>query len=218
MSITSIVSYDGTATDRDALSLGRTFAELGATTVLAYVSHNPKLNQGQELLDRGAAELKGASTRLVSDPSTSKGLKSLVEAEHADLIVFGSDYRTPRGRVSFQKTAGQLLDGGNAALAIAPADYTPRKIQTIGLIAELTDHAAIDTAHALAQHHGATVTDKVTGVDLLVFGSRAEATPGRVLLSSRNEITIEEEASAPVLVVARDTALNFSPEPELYVA
>jgi nucleotide-binding universal stress UspA family protein len=210
MSLTTIVSYDGTAGDRDALSLARVFAGLGADTILAYVKHsNTDHATEQGKLDAGAADLAGAQTRIVVNASTSEGLKALAAAEHANLIVFGSEYRTPAGRVAFQKSASQLLDGGATAVAIAPAGYVERPIKTIGLLAELDDHAAIDTAHAIATHFGATVSDSHHGADLLIVGSRAAAGEGRVLMSSRNEITIEEEAKTPVLVVARGVALNF---------
>ncbi len=217
MSLTTIVSYDGTAGDRDALSLARVFAGIGANTILAYVGHaNRDHNAEQEMLNTGAAGLNGAQTRIVVNASTSEGLKQLAAAEEAGLIVFGSEYRTPAGRVGFQKSASQLLDGGRTAVAIAPAGYVERPIKNIGLLAELDDHAAIDTAHAIATHFGATVTDSIHGADLLIVGSRAAAGDGRVLMSSRHEITIEEDARTPVLVVARGVALDFrSP---LYVA
>jgi nucleotide-binding universal stress UspA family protein len=210
MSLTTIVSYDGTAGDRDALGLARVFGELGASTILAYVSHaNADRDTAQARLEAGAGELTGASTRVVVNASTSEGLKALAAAENADLFVFGSEYRTPAGRVGFQKTTQQLLENGRTAIAIAPAGYTYRGIKHIGLIAGLDDHAAIDTAHAIATHFGATVTDKVHGVDLLIVGSRPEAAEGKVLLAARNEITIEEEARTPVLVTARGVALDF---------
>ncbi|WP_249010473.1 hypothetical protein [Conexibacter sp. DBS9H8] len=217
MSLTTIVSYDGTAGDKDALGLARVFADLGARTVLAYVSHHDGDRAAAEtMLAAGAETIDHAETRIVVNPSTSDGLRRLAAAEGASLIIFGSAYRTPAGRVGFQQSAQQLLDGGPTAVAIAPAGYTPRPLRNIGLTAELNDHAAIDTAHAIASAHGATVTDKVHGVDLLIFGSRAQAGEGRVLLPARSEITIEEEAGAPVLVVASGVALDFrSP---LYVA
>jgi hypothetical protein len=214
MTLTTIISYDGTAGDRDALSLGRVFADLGASTVLAYVEHTTSDQQAtQALLERGASELTGASTRIVVNPSTSAGLKAVVAEENAGVIVFGSEYRTPANRVAFQKSAQQLLDGGTTAIAIAPAGYAHRPIRQIGLIAGLDDHAAIDTAHAIATHYGAKVTESIQNVDLIIVGSRPEAGEGKVLMAARNEITIEEEANAPVLVVARGVALDFSAEP-----
>jgi hypothetical protein len=210
MSLTTIVSYDGTAGDRDALGLARVFANIGADTVLAYVAHTVgDHSAAQQMLDAGAAELGGAQTRIIVNASTSEGLKQVALAEGAGLIVFGSEYRTPANRVGFQKSASQLLDGGRIAIAIAPAGYVERPVANIGLIAELDDHGAIDTAHQIAEHFGSTVSDGLSGADMLIFGSRAAAGEGRVLLSSRNEITIEEEAKTPVLVLARGVALDF---------
>ena len=45
------------------------------------------------------------------------------EEERADIVVFGSDYRTAPGRVAPQHTTQSLLECGPAAVAIAPADY-----------------------------------------------------------------------------------------------
>ena len=135
-----------------------------------------------------AAPLRSAmSRRAWWLPSTSEGLRDLATAEEAELIVFGSDYRTAAGRIAPQKSTQALLDGGQAAIAIAPAGYQAREIKTIGLLAGLEDHAAIDTAHALAEHFDAEVTDKNYNVDLLIVGSRAEAREGQTLISAQAE-------------------------------
>jgi nucleotide-binding universal stress UspA family protein len=147
--------------------------------------------------------------------STSEGLRELARREEADLIVFGSDYRTPAGRVAPQQSTQKLLDGGSTAIAIAPAGYEERPIRTIGLLAGLDDEAAIDTAHALANHFAAIVTDTNYGVDLLIVGSRPEATTGHTLLSAQAENAIIGTA-APVLVIARGVAVDF--QSELYIA
>lgn len=220
MSLTTIVSYDGTPNDEDALTLARVLGEVGAKLILAYVRHGAggcDAHQAQELLARGAATLADAyvETRVVVNPSTSDGLRELVVAEGADLIVFGSDYRTPAGRIAPQLSTQKLMQGGPAAIAIAPADYFERPIRTIGLLAGLDDAAAIDTAHAFANHFGATVTDKNYGVDLLIVGSRPEAQTGQTLLSAHAENAIVGTA-APVLVVGRGVAVDF--ESEIYIA
>jgi len=220
MPATAIVSYDGTANDADALTLARVLGEAGARLMLAYVLHSAQAaaaEAARELLRRGAAALEepGADTRLVAHPSTSEGLRQLAAREAAQLIVFGSAYRTPVGRVVPQTSTQRLLDGGATAIAIAPAAYDAREIRTIGLIADLDDVAAIDTAHALASHYGAAVTDHGRGVDLLIVGSRPQARPGTTLLSARTEGAIVE-ATAPVLVTARGVALDF--RAELYLA
>ena len=223
---TAIVSYDGTANDRDALALARVFGEAGVDLILAYVRHTTQTQRHREqleegeaeaLLDRGREALADLATerRVVVHASTSEGLRSLAERERADLIVFGSEYRTPSGRVSPQKSTQSLLEGGPAAIAIAPVDYHSRPIRAIGLLAGLDDHAAIDTAHSLATHFDATVSDSTQGVDLLIVGSRPEAPAGRVMISARAENAIEG-CTAPVLVVARGVALTLSAR--LYVS
>ena len=216
---TVIVSYDDTTNDRDALALARVFAGAGASLILAYVRHTIQTRRDREqleehqataLLERGATALGDVASerRVVVHGSTSEGLKALAEREGAALIVFGSEYRTPIGRISPQKSTQSLLEGGPAAIAIAPVGYQERPIRTIGLLAGLDDHAAIDTAHELAEHFGATVADATQAVDLLIVGSRPEAPHGRTMISARAENAIEG-CSAPVLVVARGVALSF---------
>ena len=220
MTLTTIVSYDGTPNDDDALTLASVLGEVGARLILAYVRHDalgPDGDQALELLARGATQLEGAfiDTRVVVNGSTSDGLRELALAEGAQLIVFGSDYRTPAGRVAPQMSTQKLLQGGPAAIAIAPAGYNERPIQTIGLLAGLDDAAAIDTAHAMANHFAATVNDRNYGVDLLIVGSRPEAPEGQTLLSAHAENAIVG-TTAPVLVVGRGVAVDF--QSELYIA
>ncbi len=220
---TAIVSYDGTLNDQDALALGAVLQSAGTELVLAYVRHSTLAEHAREeleeheaesLLERGARWLGklDVERRVVVRASTGEGLELLAKQTGADLIVFGSDYRTAAGHVAPQASTQKLLDGGACSLAIAPADYgatREHEITTIGLLAELDDAAAIDTAHALASHCDATVTDAVSGVDLLIVGSRSEAADGHVLLSSQAYSAIDT-TSAPVLVVARAVPLQFS--------
>jgi nucleotide-binding universal stress UspA family protein len=220
MSLTTIVSYDGTPNDDDALTLARVLAEAGAKLVLAYVRHDADARDAEEaqaLLDRGLAALGDdtAETRVVVNASTSEGLKDLARREGAQLIVFGSDYRTPAGRIAPQQSTQALLQGGSAAIAVAPAGYQTTAIKTIGLLAGLDDGAAIDTAHGLANQFGATVTDKNYNVDLLIVGSRPEAHDGQTMISAQAENAIVG-TSAPVLVVGRGAAVDF--RSQLYIA
>ena len=222
MSPHAIVSYDDTSNDHDALMLGRVLAAAGAELTLAYVRHTTQSERSREeleeheaetLLERGSRWLGDADVnrRIVVSASTGEGLKWLAEQEEADIIVFGSDYRTASGHVSPQRSAQLLLEGGPAAVAIAPANYrsdrVPR-ILTIGVLAAPGDDAAIETARELADSLGATLTRDERRVDLLVVGSRSEAPEGRVMISSQAQNEIEN-ATAPVLVVARGVALRF---------
>jgi nucleotide-binding universal stress UspA family protein len=219
----AIISYDDTLNDQDALALGRVLADAGARLSLAYVRHSNLAQQNREnleeheaesLLERGARWLGDLSVerRVVVHASTSEGLRVLAEQDHADLVVFGSDYRTAAGHIAPQASTERLLDGGHSAVAIAPANYRSRlshNIDTIGVITSGHDHAAIETAHDLAERLSATVVDRQVGVDLLVVGSRTEAAQGQVLVSS-SALSAIEGSTAPVLVVAKGVALKFA--------
>ena len=104
-----------------------------------------------------------------------------------------------------------MLEGGPSAVAIAPAGYhdewAPR-IHRIGLLAIPGDDATLATARSLADSFGATLTRDEPQIDLLVVGSRLEATPGQVLISAhaQNEI---ENATCPVLVVPHGVTIDF---------
>ncbi len=218
----TIVSYDDTLNDHDGLALARVLAEVGAEITLAYVRHTTRSERAREeleeheaeaLLERGARWLGDLDVerRVVVHASTGEGLKWLAEHEQADLVIFGSDYRTAAGHVAPQRSAQRLLDGGRAAVAIAPANYRSGRdieIHTVGVLAGADDRAAVDTAHSLADRFGATVSVKSYGVDLLVVGSRPEAADGRVMISSQAENAIDQ-ATCPVLVIARGVPLEF---------
>src|SRR2546423_1352228 len=219
----AIVSYDDTLNDQDALTLARILADAGASLTLAYVRHTTQTERDREeleeheaeaLLDRGARWLGDldVTRRVVVSASTPEGLKRLADQEDADIIAFGSDYRTAPGHVSPQHSAQTLLEGGPAAVAIAPANYgsdrTPQ-IRRIGLLADPGDDAAIETARELSDRLGATVTREERHVDLLVVGSRSEAPRGRVMITAQAQNAIGD-AAAPVLVIARGIAISFA--------
>ncbi len=218
-----IVSYDDTQNDHDALALGRLLHDLGATLTLAYVRHAAQASADRErlagheaaaLLERGAIALgdPSADQRVVMSPSTAEGLGRLAAETDADVIVFGSEYRTPAGRVAVGHSAQTLLENGPAAIALAPANYAvggrDGVLSTIGILPGTADEAAIETAYSLGHRFEATVADSVRGADLIVVGSRREAREGRVMITSSAANAIDG-ATAPVLVVARGAALSF---------
>ena len=129
-----IVSYDDTDNDRDALALGRILGELGGDISLAYVRHTQQPDsarealeekEAEELLEHGAEALGDEKTprHVVVHASTGAGLWELAEREKADVIVFGSDYRTAKGAVMPGTSAQRMLTGGPVAVAIAPAGF-----------------------------------------------------------------------------------------------
>ncbi len=215
----AIISYDDTPGDHDALMLGRILADAGATLTLAYVRHcisddcsreELEQHQAETLLAHGASRLSDleVNTQVVVSPSTPEGLRRLIEEQRADIVVFGSDYRTPPGRVAPQHTTRSLLECGPAAVAMAPADYFGARIHRIGVIAIPGDDTTLATARALADSFGATLTRDEPRVDLLVIGSRLEAPLGHVLLSAQAQNEIEN-ATCPVLVVPRGVTIDF---------
>src|SRR6266568_382637 len=95
MTPTTIVSYDDTPNDHDALNLGRVLADAGAELTLAYVRHTTQSERAREeleeheaeaLLERGARWLGDLEVdrQVVVSASTSEGLRWLAEHDEAD--------------------------------------------------------------------------------------------------------------------------------------
>jgi nucleotide-binding universal stress UspA family protein len=149
---------------------------------------------------------------VVQNPATSVGLTELAEKEKADVIVFGSEYRTAAGLVKPGISAHKLLLGGPSAIAVAPANFHASPVvdvNNVGVIDE-GDAAARATADSLAGALGAVCAEYGSGrIDLLVVGSRPEAPAGRVVLSAKSDYAVED-ARYPVLVIPRGVSIDFS--------
>jgi nucleotide-binding universal stress UspA family protein len=222
MSVKIIVSYDGTANEDDAVALGRLFGEAGAEVSIAYVRHTREEDaeseeraskEAEALVDRGV-ELLGipaAGKHVVIDRSTPEALSRLAEEIGADVIVFCSDSHTARGHVGPGNSSTRLLDGGQKAIAIAPADLADERDVRVRQVVAVGDGGggAEETAQALAQAFGATLAPVANDeTDLLVIDSRPVAAPGRVLVSTSAQHLIEI-ATCPVLIVPRGVVLSF---------
>jgi nucleotide-binding universal stress UspA family protein len=219
-----IVSYDGTANEDDAIALGRTFHRAGAEVSLAYVRHSVEpdysgetlaQSEAEALLERAAGLLGNpqAARHVVTDRSTPEGLRTLAEAQGADVIVFCSDSHTAKGHIAIGNSAQRLLEGGSTAVAIAPVGLAEgaeaRRVQRVVAVGD-ANGGAQSTAEALAAALGATVAPVANAeADLVVIDSRADAQQGRVSLSSSASHLIEL-ATAPVLVVPRGVTLSFA--------
>jgi nucleotide-binding universal stress UspA family protein len=218
-----IVSYDGTDSDRDALALGRLLAGAGATLELAYVRHAHEAESGRERLAEHEAEaLLQAGADAIGQPelpqhvvlsgSTAEGLRDLALSSRADLVLFGSEYRTARGHVDPQASARRLLDGGPVALGLAPAGLAERDdfgIRTVAAVSEDGDPCTAETAQSLARRLGGSVAEQPSrDADLIVVGSKPGTVTGRVTVSAAAEYLIEL-AACPVLVLPRGVALAF---------
>jgi hypothetical protein len=217
-----IVSYDGTTNDDDALALGQMLAAGGGDLALAYVRHSREYDPRREevaahdanrRLDHGAhwLEVDDVTRHVVVDPSTGVGLGRLAADEQASVVVFGSDYRTPPGRVEPGASAQTMLSGGSVAVAIAKAGLRTAghtAIKTISASPSEDDAAAQDTAAALAEALGAElVSMNGTECDLIVVGSSPTAPAGRIALSGAARARLDSARSS-VLVLPRETPLS----------
>ena len=170
--------------------------------------------EAETLLSAGASTLgqPGVARHVVISASTPAGLRELALAEGADLIVFGSEYRTAPGSVNPQASARRMLDGGAVAVAIAPSGFAERSDYRMGTVAHLGedgDPCAHETAESLAAALGGSVAERATGaVDLVVVGSKPGTVTGRVTISAAAEYMIEL-ARCPVVVIPRGVTVRF---------
>ena len=143
--------------------------------------------------------------------STGDTLMRLAQSESAALIVFGSDYRTPPGRVEPGTSAQHLLNGGSVAVGIAPAGLrteTDGAIKSIAVpLAGPHNDDSRTTASTLAGRLGANVVESSSGpVDLIVVGSVAGAPAGRIAIGGdvRSELN---SARSSVIVLPADSPI-----------
>ena len=221
VSANAIISYDGTANDDDALTLGRLLALGGTRLELAYVRHAPELDPERESLAQHDAErrLELGAERLgepeiprnvVFGASTGATLQELAESEGGSIIVFGSDYRTPPGHAEPPTSAQQLLEIGRVAIAVAAAGLRAKPDATIASVALLPgddDGAAKETAAALASRLGVEVVSTDGANDLIVVGSQPGAT-GRIALSGYARSALDSSRGS-VLIVPSSKPVPF---------
>lgn len=218
-----IVSYDGTENDTDALALGRLLAGAGGSLALAYVRHAAEAEPGRERLAQDeAVELLETGARWLDEPdvprhvvlsaSTPEGLRELAEREGADVIVFGSEYRTTPGHVEPGTSAQRLLEGGPIAVALAPAGLRERgkvAVEKVAYVGDDGDPGPRETADSIASVFGASVVARANGdTGLVVVGSKPGTAAGRVTLSAAAQYLIEM-LRCPVLVLPHGVALRF---------
>lgn len=221
----AIVSYDGTENDTDALALARVLGAAGTTLSLAYVRHFPETEHTRERLAQDDAEkLLATGVRWLNDDatprhvvlsaSTAHGLRDLAEQKHADLIIFGSAYRTAPGHLAPQATAERLLDGGPIAIALAPAGYHDRTDYTIKTVAAVSDDPGDPTTHETAESLAAALNANLskrpdTNADLVIIGSKPGTATGRVMLSASAAYLLEMLLS-PALILPHGLTLPFA--------
>jgi len=221
MPLDIIVSYDGTTHDDDALTLGRMLAAGGAKLSLAYVRHSREYDPRREeiaehdaarRLEQGAVWLgdESLTRHIVVNPSTSAGLAELAAAQGAGLIVFGSDYRTPPGRVEPGGSAQGLLDNGSVAIGVAAAGLriNPDAAITTVSAAGDPDGAAARSAQAAVAALSAQLIDGGRDADLILVDSRTGAPDGKVALDGATRSRLDS-ARGSVIVLPHGVPLSF---------
>ncbi len=222
MAVKILVSYDGTTHDDDALTLARMLHAAGASLTLAYVRHSHEYDPRREEIgehdanrrvQQGVAWLGDPAipTHVVVNPSTSAGLAELAAAESADLVLFGSDYRTPPGRVEPGGAAQGLLNGGAVAVGVAAAGLRTSgdtRITTVSVASADDAGAAAQTGHALITATGAELIAGGRDADLIVVDSQAGAPAGQVRLDGMSRGHLDS-ARGSVIVLPRGISLAF---------
>lgn len=221
MALEIVVSYDGTTNDDDALMLGRMLTATGARLSLAYVRHTREYDARREEIGQHDAERRlqqgavwlgdeSVTRHIVVDASTSAGLGALAASAGADLIVFGSDYRTPPGRVQPGGSAQGLLDNGSVAIAVAAAGLRTEAdaaIKTVSVAGEPGGPAAT-TAQAVVASLGAELIAGRLDADLILVDSRPSASVGEMGLDGSTRAQLES-ARGSVIVLPRGVSLAF---------
>src|SRR5256885_2387985 len=108
-----IVSYDGTANEDDAITLGRLLGQAGASPSLAYVRHSHELSSDRETL----ADALGGTVAPVANGET-------------DLLVFDSRGGAEPGRISLSASASHLIEIATCPVLVLPRGVRLRFGQT----------------------------------------------------------------------------------------
>jgi nucleotide-binding universal stress UspA family protein len=182
--MTVVVGHDGSDSGDDAAVLGARLARatgepllvvtvypqenpigigrVDAEWVAAMREHAREVSEGARrfLEERGVAP----EHRVVGSGSAAHGLDDLAEAEHAGMIVVGSERHGARRRISPGSTGERLLHGAICPVAIAPRGFREQPLDTpiqrigVAFVDTPEGREAVKVAGELAADTGATVT------------------------------------------------------------
>jgi nucleotide-binding universal stress UspA family protein len=182
--VTIVVGHDGSDSGDDAATLGAQLAKAtgeGLLVVSVFPEENPigigrvdaewvaaMREHAREVSECAKRFLDGreivAEYRVAGSGSAAHGLDDVAEAEHASLIVVGSERHGARRRISPGSTGERLLHGAICPVAIAPRGFRERptdsQVQRIGVSFLDTPeaHEALRFAADLAKKTGAKLT------------------------------------------------------------
>ena len=232
------VGLDGYAGGRDAVALASTLADAtGASLMLIAVHVEPVYTlgplEGYDLKSmRKQARARAIETRdslapqarveVQSDVYIWRGLRHVVRAEHADLLVVGSGQEVREGHARLGKWTADLDSHLERPLAIAPRGARNRRGARLERIGVGVDgkpeaQAALELAESMAAVAGAdlvvreaergrrpakALSELCEQVDLVVLGSGRGGPAGRVVFGPTSRALLRD-APSPIVVAPR---------------
>lgn len=205
-----LVGYDDSDQAKDALALGKQFANAtGAELVLGgvFLIHpmwhggvDPILREEEVEFGRKLeAGANAAEAVAEAYPSTSpaRGLHELAEEIGADLIVVGSAHHGPIGQALAGSVGEALLHGSPCAVAIAPRGYREHSGPSIDAIIVGFDGSAesglaLETASQLARAIGAKLK-LVSVVEIPALGTGKSGADGYYALKDAVEQQMRDQ-------------------------
>ena len=170
-----IVGFEPEHGGRDAVQLGRLFAEVLdakplVVTALPWPTYLMGVADLQKQMDTDMrarfATVRDwlgdldAETRTIASPSAAAALHELAETEGAEMIVIASSHRSRLGRILAGSVGESLMHGAPCAIAIAPkgyADREPGHLLRVGVAFDGSPESwsALETAIGIAERcHG----------------------------------------------------------------
>jgi nucleotide-binding universal stress UspA family protein len=171
----ALVGVDGRSGGRDAIALAAQLLAPHGRLTLAHVYGSALLigrgaalalpEEREHALQMLRAEREAAGVRaelvLFEDVAPARGLHTLAELHHFDLLVVGSCHHGLLGRVLLGDDAADALNGAPCATAIAPYGYgnMDRAVTRVGVGFDGSPESerALAAARGLAARHGARI-------------------------------------------------------------
>jgi nucleotide-binding universal stress UspA family protein len=182
--MTVVIGHDGSDSGDDAAVLGGRLARATGEDLLVvtvYPEENPigigrvdaewvaAMREHAREVSEGAKRFveAGGTTaqfRVVGSGSAAHGLDDVAEAEHASMIVVGSERHGARRRISPGSTGERLLHGAICPVAVAPRGFREQPVDTpirrigVAFVDTPEGREAVKVAGELAADTGASVT------------------------------------------------------------
>jgi nucleotide-binding universal stress UspA family protein len=136
-------------------------------------------------------EVRTRTVNALPPVGVTRGLKSVIDEEHASLVVVGSSNRGVVGRIVPGTTAQQVIHGCGCPVVVVPHGHdSPRQLRVIGV-------AFVPTPEGRRALHEAAAVARMCDADLRVFtvvkpgiGADASASPARDA-AERNRARLE---------------------------